>query len=204
LHNISRLRPPWGLAPPARDNAEDREVLRDDPTASTITTIHNPRLFRKDLHTITAPTLQSMSSRQIVDPLAILILEDHADTRVVLSGLLRHCGHRTISSHNITDALEMLTNIRFDVFLSDLGLPDGDGLKLVTKAKALQPHLQTMAITGRASEAEEERGRRAGFDYYFTKPFDFHEVRVAIDECKARADDARAQAARARSHRQPK
>ncbi|MFL6590883.1 MAG: hypothetical protein ACJ8M4_12010 [Chthoniobacterales bacterium] len=56
-----------------------------------------------------------MNNPKIVDPLAILILEDHTDTRVVLSGLLRHCGYRTISSHNVADAVEMLENVRFDL-----------------------------------------------------------------------------------------
>jgi DNA-binding response OmpR family regulator len=132
-----------------------------------------------------------MNRSPIVDPLAILILEDHTDTRVVLSGLLKHCGHRTISSHNIADALEMLQNVRFDVFLSDLGLPDGDGLQFVAKAKALQPHLHTIAITARESRSEQELGRKAGFDVYLTKPFDFHRVRLAIDQCRSRADGKR-------------
>ncbi|MEY2547744.1 MAG: two-component system, OmpR family, response regulator QseB, partial [Verrucomicrobiota bacterium] len=61
-----------------------------------------------------------------------------------------------------------------------LGLPDGDGLDLVAKAKALQPKIKTIALTARGSQSDYERGKKAGFDHYLTKPFDFHELRTLL------------------------
>lgn len=77
--------------------------------------------------------------------------------------------------------------------LSDLGLPDGDGLDLVTKTKAIQPKLKAIALTAR--ESVYRLGQRAGFDYYLTKPFDFHELRSVLAVCvnrrRRRASESR-------------
>ncbi len=76
----------------------------------------------------------------------ILLVEDHEDTRTVLSRLLDRCGHDVVQAENVTDALTLLGNFRFDVLLSDIGLPDGDGFGLVAEAKRRQP-LKAVALT---------------------------------------------------------
>jgi len=60
-----------------------------------------------------------------------------------------------------------------------LRLPDGDGTDLVREAKQVRS-LQAIAVTGRCSEEERENGLGDGFDYYLTKPIDFHELRQAL------------------------
>ncbi|HEX8077703.1 MAG TPA: response regulator [Chthoniobacterales bacterium] len=117
----------------------------------------------------------------------ILLVEDHTDTRRVLSSLLGRSGHEIITAKGVSDALQLLANMRVNVLLSDLGLPDGDGLELVAKAKELQPTISAVALTARGSEADHERGRRAGFDHYLTKPFDFHELRTLLSVLKTAA-----------------
>ena len=110
----------------------------------------------------------------------ILLVEDHQDTRRVLSNLLGRADHEVISASGTTEALKLLANMRVNVLLSDLGLQDGDGLDLVAKAKTLQPKIKAIALTARSSAQDQERGRKAGFDHYLTKPFDFHELRVLL------------------------
>src|SRR3954471_17290759 len=99
----------------------------------------------------------------------ILLVEDHKDTRRVLSTLLGRSGHEILTASSVRDALQLLANMRVNVLLSDLGLPDGDGLDLVAKAKALQPKIRAVALTGRGSEHDVELGWKAGFDHYLTK-----------------------------------
>jgi DNA-binding response OmpR family regulator len=111
----------------------------------------------------------------------ILLVEDHADTRRVLSTLLGRSGHEIITATGVADALQLLANMRVNVLLSDLGLPDGDGLDLVAKAKSLQPKIKTIALTARGSQKDYELGKKAGFDHYLTKPFDFHELRTLLN-----------------------
>ena len=110
----------------------------------------------------------------------ILLVEDHQDTRRVLSNLLGRADHEVISASGTTEALKLLANMRVNVLLSDLGLQDGDGLDLVAKAKTLQPKIKAIALTARSSAQDQERGRKAGFDHYLTKPFDFHELRMLL------------------------
>jgi DNA-binding response OmpR family regulator len=117
----------------------------------------------------------------------ILIVEDHQDTRRVLSTLLRRADHEVISASGVGDALQLLENVRVNVLLSDIGLPDGDGLELVTKAKTLQPKLKAVALTARTTKKDQQLGRQAGFDHYLTKPFDFHELRTLLAMLKSAA-----------------
>lgn len=110
----------------------------------------------------------------------ILLVEDHADTRFVLSKLLKHIGYEVSTAETVQEALEWLSNVRFDVLLSDIGLPDGDGLALVAEAKKRQSFKRTVALTALASAEDRDRGRQAGFDDYLTKPLDFHRLRSVL------------------------
>ncbi|MEP6685564.1 MAG: response regulator [Verrucomicrobiota bacterium] len=109
----------------------------------------------------------------------ILLVEDHTDTRSLLSLLLNRCGCQIVTAKNIQEARSRLASMRFDILISDLNLPDGDGIELVREAKEMQD-LKAIAVTGRATEEERARGIEAGFDCYLTKPIDFHELRKAI------------------------
>ena len=109
----------------------------------------------------------------------VLLVEDHTDSRAVLNTLLNRCGCRTVTAKNFKEACARLDEMRFDILIADLGLPDGDGLDLVQYARTSQS-LKTIALTGRASEEERTRGVEAGFDYYLTKPVDFNALREAL------------------------
>jgi DNA-binding response OmpR family regulator len=108
-----------------------------------------------------------------------LIVEDHSDTLRVLSLLLGRCGYQTVTAKDAGEARSLLDEMQIDVLISDLGLPDGDGLDLVQEAKQKQP-LKAIALTGRDSAEERKAGLKAGFDFYLTKPIDFHELRQAL------------------------
>ena len=99
----------------------------------------------------------------------ILLVEDHDDTRFVLTRLLHRYGHGVTSAANVAEARALLRACQFDVLLSDIGLPDGTGFGLVVEAKQLQP-LKAVALTAWATDEDKERGRTAGFDQYLTKP----------------------------------
>lgn len=108
-----------------------------------------------------------------------LIVEDHGDTLRVLSLLLGRCGYQTVTAKDAAEARTRLEEMQVDVLISDLSLPDGDGLDLVREAKQKQP-LKAIALTGRDSADARNAGLRAGFDFYLTKPIDFHELRQAL------------------------
>lgn len=113
----------------------------------------------------------------------VLLVEDHTDTRGVLSLLLSRCGCRLVTAKNAADARSRLEEMQFDVLISDLNLPDGDGIDLVRFAKSKQP-LKAIALTGRSTEEERQAGLEAGFDFYLTKPVDLQELRQLLKPAK--------------------
>ena len=109
----------------------------------------------------------------------VLVVEDHGDTRAVLATLLNRCGCQTVIAKNMKDARRHLAAMSFDALISDLNLPDGDGLDLVAEAKRVYS-LKAIAVTARIEVTEQERGLRAGCDFYLTKPVDFRQLRSAL------------------------
>ena len=110
----------------------------------------------------------------------VLIVEDHTDTRAVLALLLNRSGCKTVTAKTLQEARARIGTMQFDVLISDLNLPDGDGLDLVREAK-LKQQLTAIALTGRTTVQERNDGLEAGFDYYLTKPIDFEELRRALN-----------------------
>jgi CheY-like chemotaxis protein len=116
-----------------------------------------------------------------IEGVHILVVEDHEDTRSALSKLLARFGYNVAAAENCREALLLLDNLRFDVLVSDIGLPDGDGFELVGEAKRRQPLARTVALTALTGEEDRERGRRAGFDHYLTKPLEFEKLRGLLN-----------------------
>jgi DNA-binding response OmpR family regulator len=111
--------------------------------------------------------------------LRILFVEDHNDTRHILSQLLRRFGYNVVTAPDYKTASTMLDVWSFDVLLSDIGLPDGSGCDLVAEAKHKQP-VVGIALTAFGEKEDAERGLASGFDHYFTKPLDVHQLRTVL------------------------
>jgi CheY-like chemotaxis protein len=111
--------------------------------------------------------------------LQILVVEDHGDTRRVLTGLLGHFGHSISAADNVESALAFVRAKHFDAIVSDLALPDGSGYDVIREAKRCQ-QLTGVALTANAEDDDIACGRDAGFDYHLTKPIDFAQLRDVL------------------------
>jgi CheY-like chemotaxis protein len=111
--------------------------------------------------------------------LQILVVEDHGDTRRVLTGLLGHFGHSISAADNVESALAFVRAKHFDAIVSDLALPDGSGCDVIREAKRCQ-RLTGVALTASGEDDDIRRGRDAGFDYHLTKPIDFAQLRDVL------------------------
>ncbi|MGI9114219.1 MAG: response regulator [Chthoniobacterales bacterium] len=111
--------------------------------------------------------------------LQILVVEDHGDTRRVLTALLGHFGHSISAADTVESAMAFLKAKRFDAIVSDLGLPDGSGYDVIREAKRRQ-QLTGVALTARGEWKDIQEGREAGFDYHLTKPVDFSQLRGVL------------------------
>ncbi len=112
----------------------------------------------------------------------ILLVEDHGETRAVLSGLLGRAGHEVAAAANVEQALQLIDSAPFEVLICDIGLPDGSGLDVIAAAKQHEGWRKMIALTAHDEAAERDAGLEAGFDEYLTKPFDFHELRSVLGE----------------------
>ena len=113
--------------------------------------------------------------------LQVLIVDDHAETLRVLSALLRKRGHVVSTADSSQGALTILDNVKFDVLISDIGLPDGNGYELIREAKKRQS-LKGVALSGFGMEEDLRVGKEAGFDYHLTKPIEFQKLESVLRE----------------------
>lgn len=129
----------------------------------------------------------------IIPPL-ILIVEDEAPVRSVLDAALRAAGYRTLDAGTLRTGVAHALGHRPDLILLDLGLPDGNGLDLVT---TLRPQSRTPVIilSARGEDRAKVAALDAGADDYLTKPFSIDEllarIRVALRHASAPIDDER-------------
>jgi len=124
---------------------------------------------------------RSRAPRRPVKPLRILLVEDHRDTRRTLSRLLTHFGHEVLTADNVHRALEIIGADEIDVLLCDIGLPDGSGYEVISRAKQKQL-AQAVAITGFGTEEDLRRSKEAGFDFHLIKPIDLHELQTVLEK----------------------
>lgn len=102
----------------------------------------------------------------------LLIVEDNADLRAYLSGIFgRHL--RISTAHNGREGLEKVLEHMPDIILSDVMMPEMNGLELCEKIKnnPKTAHIPVVLITARAAAVHELEGLESGADDYIVKPF---------------------------------
>ncbi len=127
---------------------------------------------------IAPAALPKLPKRQ---PMRILLVEDHEDTNRSLTNLLRRRGYHVQSALNFQSAVDLGENEQFDVLVSDLALPDGNGIDLMRKLSSKQP-LLGIALTGFGMEDDIRRSYEAGFKHHLVKPIDLNKLDSLIQE----------------------
>jgi PAS domain S-box-containing protein len=109
----------------------------------------------------------------------ILLVEDHEPTRTALAHLLRRRNFHVTVAGCVTEALQVAAGSRFDLLLSDIGLPDGTGYDLMMELSARQG-IKGIALTGYGMEKDVARSNAAGFHSHLTKPIRMQSLESAI------------------------
>jgi hypothetical protein len=111
--------------------------------------------------------------------LHILVVEDNDATLMVMQKLITHLGHRVSTAASIAEARSQLATGQFDLLLSDLGLPDGNGIEILQQIDpAARP--RAIALTGYDDDDDLRQTREAGFTLHLTKPINFDQLKAAI------------------------
>ena len=120
-------------------------------------------------------------SPEIVRPLSIFVVENHADTLKYLRMYLEQLGHHVRVARTMTEALAELPGSDCDVLISDIGLPDGDGWQLLREV--VLPHLPyAIAMSGYGMNADRLRSKQAGYRHHILKPFEPDELEAMLEE----------------------
>ncbi|HYJ05492.1 MAG TPA: ATP-binding protein, partial [Chthoniobacterales bacterium] len=140
------------------------------------------------------PVLFLESEPDPVKHVQVLLVEDHLDTARVLGRILKNAGFDVSHAANVADARTLAAARRFDLLISDVGLPDGSGLELMKGLRDAQG-LRGIALSGFGTEEDVAASREAGFAAHLTKPVDWERLRSEIDRLVVAKDSAARSAA---------
>ena len=106
----------------------------------------------------------------------ILIIEDDVILNHHLKVQLNSDGHNVLSAKTAEEGIYFLKDHHCDIAVIDLGLPDMDGVELVTKVRTLKISIPILILTARSNWEEKVRALDAGADDYLVKPFQKEEL----------------------------
>jgi len=113
----------------------------------------------------------------------VLVVEDEAQVRRFLRAALASHGYRLVEAVSVREAEQLATSHNPDVYLLDLGLPDGDGVDLARRLREWTK-APIIVLSARGREEDKVNALDAGADDYLTKPFGVNELlarlRVAL------------------------
>jgi len=113
----------------------------------------------------------------------ILVIEDTQSTRSFLSALIREAiPAEIIECQNGLEAIKVLPHTRVDLIVTDLNMPDINGLELIRFVKSNRnfSHIPLIVVTTESNPRERQKTLALGVDAYFTKPFSTTEFQKAI------------------------
>lgn len=132
--------------------------------------------FCVELDTVDAPTTADEDSTK-TPTLAgvslqhkILLVDDHEDTCLGMKLLLERRGYRVKIAHSVQGGFDLASREKFNLVISDLGLPDGSGFDLLEKLRAAGNSIPAVALSGFGMESDIEHSRTAGFSEHLIKP----------------------------------
>ena len=121
----------------------------------------------------------------------VLLVEDHIDTLRAARALLAELACEVVAASSVGEALAAAQTHTFDLVLSDLGLPDGNGLELMAHLRE-RYGLSGIAVTGYGMEEDLRRSGEAGFVDHLIKPITFARLESALDRFFDRRSSAEA------------
>ncbi|MBD0362454.1 MAG: response regulator [Coleofasciculus sp. C3-bin4] len=115
-----------------------------------------------------------------LDGLQVLVVDGDSDSRYLLKLIFEEYGVETIVATSAGEALEILKQVKPDLLISEIRLPNEDGYSLMHKVKAFESERQVqipaLALTVYTREDDRTHALSVGFDRHLPKPFDIDEL----------------------------
>jgi two-component system, sensor histidine kinase len=134
-----------------------------------------------------APVLPEQKSDQECVSRTILLADDDDLGRTMMTSLLKAKGHQVTAVENGVQLLDMLPGNNFDLILTDISMPDIDGIKVTRIIRSgerpgINPRIPIVAITAHAFSKDKELFLAAGIDGFAPKPIDIEALQQQIEE----------------------
>jgi signal transduction histidine kinase len=123
-----------------------------------------------------------------LEGLHVLIVDDEADARELLSAMLEQRGAQVTAVASAAEAIDCLgrNGLLPDVLVSDLGMPDQDGFDLISKVRTLEPErggrIPAIALTAYARPEDRARALAAGYEMHMPKPVEPGQLSDALGD----------------------
>jgi signal transduction histidine kinase/CheY-like chemotaxis protein len=122
----------------------------------------------------------------------VLVVEDDADSRDLLQGVLAHCAATVRTAASAAEGLALVNQEPPDVLVSDIGMPDVDGFEFLRRVRALDTpqgrRIPAIALTAYARSEDRTRALRAGFLAHMAKPVQPSELVATVASVVGRSD----------------
>jgi two-component system, chemotaxis family, chemotaxis protein CheY len=114
----------------------------------------------------------------------IMIVDDSASLRQVVGITLKRAGYDVVEAGDGKQALERLTGQKINLIISDVNMPNMDGISFVRAARQLPAYRFTPVImlTTEVSEEKKQAGREAGAKAWVVKPFQPEQMLMAVSK----------------------
>ncbi|MFZ5515442.1 MAG: sigma-54-dependent transcriptional regulator [Candidatus Zhuqueibacterota bacterium] len=123
----------------------------------------------------------------------ILVVEDDLNTLSGLLEIVKDEGYDAVGVDSGKKALKVLERERFDLMLTDLRIPEMDGIQLYEKSISLNPEMKTIVMTAYSSVKDAVEAMKKGVYEYLTKPLNLDElfitIRKALNEKEIREEN---------------
>jgi signal transduction histidine kinase/DNA-binding response OmpR family regulator len=116
------------------------------------------------------------SFSKLLDGLRILVVDDEADSRDLVTAILTRCGSEVRCCETVAEAIKTFRAWKPDLLVSDIGMPNEDGYALIKKLRKLRlkmaRDIPAVALTAYATDDDRERVLSAGFQMHIAKPIE--------------------------------
>lgn len=109
----------------------------------------------------------------------VLIVEDEESMRILMEVKLKK-DYEIFTANNGKEALKILENVKIDLMLVDVMMPEMNGYELIRTLRANKNEIPAIMITAKTAMADKLKGFESGIDDYMTKPVDFDELKARI------------------------